>query len=132
MTHFMLDTNTVSYLVRQHPKVVQHLLDVPMSALSVSAITAGELLFGIAALPAARRLQLGVTEFLERVDVLPWDLRAAERYGEVKATLQRQGALLGHLDLLIAAHALTVGAVLVTSDRAFQRLTDLQVEDWTR
>jgi tRNA(fMet)-specific endonuclease VapC len=63
--------------------------------------------------------------------VLPWDRAIAERYGTVRADMERQGKILAALDLLIATHALGVGAVLVTNDRAFGQVTDLHVEDWT-
>jgi tRNA(fMet)-specific endonuclease VapC len=131
VTLYMLDTNMISYLVRQQNSVVRHVLGVPISFLCVSSITAGELYFGLARLPAGHRLHTAVREFLARVDVLPWDDNVAERYGVFKATSQRQGKLLGPLDLLIAAHALTVGAVLITSDRAFSQIVELQLEDWT-
>ena len=70
-------------------------------------------------------------EFLRRVDVLPWDSAVAERYGNVRADMERQGKTLAPLDSLIAAHALSVGAVLVTNDRAFAQVAGLHVEDWT-
>jgi tRNA(fMet)-specific endonuclease VapC len=127
----MLDTNTVSHLVRQHPSVAWHVVSVPMASLCVSAITAGELLYGLAKRPDAVRLQAAVTELMRRVDVLQWDLSAAERYGILRADLDRTGRPLGSLDMLIAAHALAAGAVLVTSDRAFSQFAHLQIEDWT-
>jgi tRNA(fMet)-specific endonuclease VapC len=131
VTLYMLDTNTISYLVRQQSSVVRHVLEIPTSFLCVSSATAGELYFGLARLSAAHRLHMAVREFLARVDVLPWDDDVAERYGVFKAASQRVGKVLGPLDLLIAAHALTVGAVLVTSDRAFSQIEELQLEDWT-
>ena len=73
---------------------------------------------------------MAVKEFLLRVDVLPWDGVAAACYGGVRADMMRQGKLLGALDLLIATHALSVGAVLVTNDQAFFQVADLHVEDW--
>lgn len=127
----MLDTNTVSYFVRGHRKVDQRVVATPMASLCVSAVTAGELLFGLANRPAATLIAETVQEFLQRIAVLPWDGEVAERYGVFKAASQRQGKVLGPLDLLIAAHALAVGAVLVTSDRAFRQIDELQIEDWT-
>lgn len=127
----MLDTNTVSHLLREHPAVVGRVVAAPMASLCISAITKGELLFGLAKRPDAKRLHLAVMEFLRRVDVLPWDSAVAERYGNVRADMERQGKTLAPLDSLIAAHALSVGAVLVTNDRAFAQLAELPVEDWT-
>jgi tRNA(fMet)-specific endonuclease VapC len=131
MKQYMLDTNTVSHLIKAHPAVAQRVVAAPMASLCISAITAGELLFGLAKRPDAKRLHLAVRELLRRVDVLPWDSVIAERYGAVRADMARQGKILAPLDLLIATHALSVGAVLVTNDRAFMQVADLHVEDWT-
>ncbi len=127
----MLDTNTVSHLIKEHPAVVERVVAAPMASLCISAITKGELLFGLAKRPDAKRLHLVVLELLRRVDVLPWDSAIAERYGSVRADIERQGKTLAPLDLLIATHALSVGAVLVTNDRAFGQVAKLHVEDWT-
>jgi len=128
---FMLDTNTVSHLIKAHPAVVERMVSVPMSSLCISAITEGELLFGLAKRPEAKQLHLVVTEFLRRVDVLAWDSTVAQRYGPVRARLQEQGKNLAPLDLLIAAHAFHAGMVLVTNDRAFSQVAGLNLEDWT-
>jgi len=131
MRRYMLDTNMVSHLLKEHPAVVQRIVSVPMTSLCISAVTEGELLFGLAKRPDAKRLHRAVREFLRRVDVLPWDSAIAEHYGAVRADMERQGKILGSLDLLIATHAHGIGAVLVTNDRAFAQVADLQLEDWT-
>ena len=132
MKRYMLDTNTVSHLIKAHPQVMQRIQAVPMAALCISAITEGELLFGLAKRPHAKRLQLAVREFLLRVEVLPWDSDVAERYGVTRAAMTLQGKILAPLDGLIALHALSVGAVMVSNDQAFQQVPDLQLEDWTK
>lgn len=131
MKRYMLDTNTVSYLLTGHPNVTQHVVAAPMASLCISAITEGELLFGLAKRPDAKRLHAAVRELLKRVDVLPWDTATAEYYGPVRADLESQGKILGLLDLLIATHALAVGIVLVTNDQAFGQVVNLHLEDWT-
>ena len=95
-------------------------------------MTQGELFYGLARKPEAIALKTAVLAFLSRLDVLPWDRAAAERYGALRASLERLGTPLGNLDTLIAAHALSVDAALVTNDQAFARIEGLQVEDWTR
>lgn len=132
MKRYMLDTNTVSHFLKQHPTVTRQVIVKPMASLCISAITEGELLFGLAKRPEAKNLHQVVREFLRRVDVLPWDSPTAENYGTVRADLARKGTPLGSLDMLIAAHAMSVDAVLVTSDQAFQQVVDLAVEDWTK
>ena len=131
-TRFMLDTNTVSFLIRaSSPPLKARLLSVPMAQLCVSAVTQGELVYGLARRPEASALRTAVRELLARLEVLPWDSLAAERYGALRASLERAGTPLGNLDTLIAGHALATGAVLVTNDQAFGRVEGLQVEDWT-
>ena len=131
MSLYMLDTNIVSHVTRRHANVVRRLANVPMPSLCLSAITAGELMYGLAKRPDATRLHAAVTEFLRHVEILPWDAPTAQRYGIVRAEIERLDQGIGPLDLLIASHAVAVGAVLVTSDRAFRQVPGLQVEDWT-
>lgn len=126
----MLDTNTVSHLVKGHPAVASRVLATPMADLCISSITQGELMFGLAKRPDARRLHLAVNEFLKRVDVLAWDGNIALSYGPLRATMERSGQVLESPDLLIAAHAIVAGAVLVTNDRAFAMVPGLVSEDW--
>ena len=127
----MLDTNIVSLLIRRQSTLVERVQDHSMSSLCVSAITAGELAFGLARRPEATRLRSAVDEFLLRVDVLPWDGAVAEVYGALRARMEIAGKNLAPLDRLIAAQALGTGTVLVTNDRAFGHVPDLQIEDWT-
>ena len=134
MKRYMLDPNTVSHLLREYPVVAKRIVVVPMASLCISAITEGELLFGLAKRPVAKRLHVAVREFLRRVDVLALgpSCSTAGHYGIVRADMEKRGRiLLASLDLLIATHALSVDAVLVTNDRAFSQLADLKVEDWT-
>ena len=128
---YLLDTNTVSHLIKRHPQVTQHLLAVPMHSVCISAITAGELAFGLAKRPEAVALKAAVNEFLRRVEVLPWDDAVAQTYGTLRAQLQSQGTTLAALDMQIAAHALHVNATLISSDQALMKISYLKSEDWT-
>ena len=97
MTRYMPDTNTVSHLIRKHPAVVRRALAVPVAAVCISSITEGELLFGLARRPEAKRMHTAVREFLRRADVLPWDSGVAECYGAASAAMERQReTLAGH------------------------------------
>ena len=128
---YLLDTNTVSYLIKRHPQITQHLLAVPMHSVCISAITAGELAFGLAKRPEAVALKTAVNEFLRRVEVLPWDDAVAQTYGTLRAQLQSQGTSLAPLDMQIAAHAVHMNATLISSDKAFAKIAHLQTEDWS-
>jgi tRNA(fMet)-specific endonuclease VapC len=130
-TRYLLDTNTVSHLIKRHPQVTQRLLAVPMHSVCISAITAGELACGLAKRPEAVALKAAVNEFLRRVDVLPWDEAVAQTYGALRAQLQSQGIGLSALDMQIAAHAMHIHAKLVSSDKAFSTFEQVCAEDWS-
>ena len=130
---YLLDTNIASYVIKGNiPAVRRRIVQVPMAQLAISAVTEGELRYGAARRPGAPRLRTIVDEFLLRMTILPWDSEAAQHYGQVRAALQREGLPMGNLDMMIAAHALALGAVLVTNDQAFTRIKELNLEDWTK
>ena len=128
---YMLDTNTVSSLIKKNPAVSRRIASFPMERLCLSVISEGEILYGLAKKPHAKNLHLAVQEFLKRVEVMVWDTNVAEHYGVLRAELEGSGNVLGSLDMQIAAHASQLGAVLVTNDQAFKRIQKLKVEDWT-
>lgn len=130
MTRYMLDTNVIGALVKNHPGVTQKIIAAPINSLCISAITEGEIYFGLTMRPEAKKLHRLVREILLHVDVLPWNHEVSQQYGNLRAELTRAGKQLGPIDILIAAHALQFGAVLVTSDRAFKYIPNLDVEDW--
>ena len=134
MRLYMLDTNTASYIIKGEPVVVrEHLLEVPMASVCISSITQAELLRGVANKPAAKRLPIAVKEFLIRVEIMTWDSDAAEAYAQLRTSCESEGTPLGTMDMLIAAHSVAVGAILVTNDQAFFRVRHhLPLEDWTR
>ena len=129
---YMLDTNTASYIIKGQPvSVRKRLVQVPMASICISSITEAELLHGVARKPEARKLPLVVKEFLIRVDILPWDSEAAGAYAQLRTACEIAGTPLASLDMLIAAHAVAVGATLVTSDQAFFQLAHhLTLENW--
>jgi|SRR5580658_9438085 tRNA(fMet)-specific endonuclease VapC len=130
---YLLDTNVASCIIKGNsPAVDRRLVKVPMAQLAVSAVTEGELRFGAARLPQAVRLHSMIEDFFLRLAILPWDSEAARQYGHLRAMLEREGQPMGNLDVMIAAHSLAVGAVLVTSDQAFARIKKLKIEDWTK
>lgn len=130
MKQLMLDTNTVSHLLRGHPSVIKNLSAVPMTSVCISSITEAELLYGLAKRPSAERLAGIVTVFLKTIDILPWGSQAAQAYGPSRAAGEKRGKCLGTLDGLIAAHSLSLGMTLVTSDKAFRFVEGLEVQDW--
>ena len=131
---YMLDTNTASYIIKGEPAVIrEHLLNVAMTSVCVSAITEAELLRGVAKKPEAKHLPIAVKEFLLRVEILPWDSDAADAYAQLRTVCENEGKPLGAMDIQIAAHSVAVGAVLITNDKAFYNVEHhLLLEDWTK
>lgn len=128
---WMLDTNTVSYLIRNtYPNVRQAVAQRPMAALCISAVTRSELLYGVARHPAATRINPVIEELLRQVDTLDWTADVADHHGELRARLERDGIGLGSFDQMIAAHALALDLTLVSNDRAFERVAGLRLENW--
>ena len=130
MALFMLDTDTVSFALRGVGAVATRLAEQKRSELCTSAITVAELRFG-AHKRASRKIGRAIDAFLSGVDVLPFDAAAAERFGSIAAALSNGGAPIGQMDTLIAAHALSVGATLVTNnERHFSKVSGLRIENW--
>lgn len=129
---YLLDTNVVSYFVRGTSAAIrEHVLRTPVETMAVSAVTEAELLFWIARRPGDARTSVSVRDFLERVPSLAWDSRAAEVYAIKREEQQRKGKPLSTEDLMIAAHALSLGLTLVTHDSVFSFVDGLKTQDWT-
>ena len=130
MTRRMLDTNTVGYIMRADPRALARLAAIPESSVCASAVTEGEVRFGLAKRGAGLARRAAIDAFFETIDVLPWTSATAAVYGRLRADLQRLGRPLAPLDMMIAAHALETSAILVTSDRALLGAPGLTCEDW--
>jgi tRNA(fMet)-specific endonuclease VapC len=130
----MLDTNTVSYALRGDPPSVRdRLRRVPMAQVCISSITEAELLLGLALKPQAIKLAELVNQFLLGVTSLPWDSAAAQAYASLAASSWKQGKRLATMDILVAAHALSSGLTLVTSNQSFRNLGPrLALADWSK
>lgn len=128
---YMLDTNAVSRIVTNRSQAaLRRMRRLSPQDLCVSVITFGEIRFGLARRPEATRLAAATADFFAEVDVLQWNEECATIYGRLRTDMERSGKTLGPLDMLIAAHSLSVGTTLVTSDRAFRFVPALPIEDW--
>ncbi len=130
---YLLDTNTCIYLIRQSSSAVRRRLEAhPIEDVAISAITLGELQYGVARSRAPETNQAALDQFLVPLTVLPFDARAAAIFGSIRAALEGQGRTIGPYDLLIAACALSTETTVVTNNlREFARVPGLLVEDWT-
>jgi tRNA(fMet)-specific endonuclease VapC len=129
---YMLDTNTCIFVLKNRDDKLRRKFKA-IKSLCMSSVTYGELCYGIengvATLRQERFEQLDL--FTQRVLIEPWDEEAARHYGTIRAHLKREGRIIGSNDLLIAAHARSIDAVIVTNNTSeFSRVPDLTVEDW--
>jgi tRNA(fMet)-specific endonuclease VapC len=123
---YLLDTNTVSYVIKGNfPRVREKLLRVPMAEVGISVITEAELRFGAAKKPEATKLKAIVEEFLLRVEIFPWDSQAAQRYAEIRASLERSGEPMGNLDMMLSADQ-------APEDRRLERRDEAEVANRPR
>ena len=128
---YMLDTDTCSYILRSKPAAVRERFKAQaLAELCISEVVLAELLYGAAReTHRTNELRALVDEFASRLTVLPWN--AARAYGDLRAALEALGTPIGNMDTLIAAHALTLGATLVTNNaKHFSRVTGLRLENW--
>jgi tRNA(fMet)-specific endonuclease VapC len=131
----MLDTDIASYILKERTPAVQaRMAAILPSDLCVSAVTRAELLYGLKRLPADHRLHLVVRQFFKIIRVLPWDAEAAGFYADIRHQLVTTGQQIGELDMMIAAHAISAGAVLVTNNtRHYGRISaPLILENWSQ
>jgi len=130
----MLDTDMARYVIKgRSPEVASRLAEIPPSMVCVSAMTRAELMYGLRQLPEGHRMRLGLRRFLRLVQVLAWDSDAADYYAEIRHQVIASRRPIGELDMMIAAHSLSVGAVLVTSNTRYyaQMVAPLTMVRWT-
>lgn len=132
MIQFMLDTDICIYLIKKKPaSVIERLRAADVSTIAISSITLSELEYGVMKSVRPSQNQLALSQFLAPFEILPYEDEAAQYYGDLRASLERQGAPIGSLDMLIAAHALSVRCTLVTNnEKEFHRVRGLRIENW--
>lgn len=131
---YLLDTNICIELIRKRsPRTARRLTSRAVEEVAVSSLTVAELEYGVAKSRFGSVDRDRLDQFLTPLQMLAFDDAAAQAYGPIRADLEQRGELIGPIDLLLAAHALSLGAIMVTNNRAeFARVTGLVVEDWTR
>ncbi len=129
---YLLDTNVVSHIMQgRDAALLARLVQVPVGQVVISSVTLAELEYGLHRKGQPARLKNAMTQVLLRMDVLPWDEEVARCYGPFCSTLEAKGINLSDLDMMIAAHAVAVDAILVRRDKAFAQVTaPLRLETW--
>lgn len=128
----MLDTNICIYLIKQQPPtVIERFLSQPVGEIGISSITAAELAYGVSKSRYASKNRHALEQFLAPLEMAPFDQAAAWAYGRLRGQLEARGALIGSMDMLIAAHALSLEVRLVSNNlREFRRVPGLRLENW--
>lgn len=133
---YLLDTNVVSHIMQgRDAALLVRLTGLAVGQVVISSVTLAELEYGLHRRGQPIRLRNALNQLLLRVDVLPWDQRVATCYGALCSTLESQGINLSDFDMMIAAHAVAVDAILVSRDKAFARVPaettqGLKLEVW--
>lgn len=133
MARYMLDTDICSYVMkRSNDAVLKRLQRVPVSNFCISVITKSELLYGVEVSPRRQQEETALNAFLAHVDVLDFPDEATLHYAKIRADLKARGQMIGANDLFIAAHARSLGLMLVTNNTdEFARVPQLAIENWT-
>jgi len=129
----LLDTNICIYIIKQQPAtVIKHFLEYQVGDIGISSITLSELRYGVAKSTHREKNAKALDEFIIPLEVVSFDEDAAHAYGDIRATLEKSGTPIGAMDMLIAAHAVSLGIPLVTNNtREFARIPDINIIDWT-
>ncbi len=131
MLKYLLDTNIVIYVIKRRPLEVLNTFNEHAGQLAISSITLAELLHGVEKSSRPEHNRRQVEDFVSRLEVLDYTVKAAAHYGDIRALLEKQGNIIGVNDLHIAAHARSEGLILVTNNiKEFERVDALRFENW--
>ena len=131
---YLIDTNICIYVMNQHPaEVIKKFRQINVGDIGVSSITVSELQYGVSKSRHKGMNQQRLNEFLFPMRILAFDENAAKCYGDIRYQLEKKGQIIGSLDLLIVAHAISEKLIIVTNnDKEFRRIKNLTVENWVK
>ncbi len=134
MMKCLLDTNICIYIIKRKPlDVIERFNQFKISQIGISSITLSELLYGVSKSSKPEQNQIALTQFIAPLEILSYSDDAAHHYGPLRAHLEKQGTLIGSLDMLIAAHALSINCTLVTNnEKEFSRIPNLKINNWVK
>lgn len=131
MLKYMLDTNMVIYTIKKRPDNVREAFKLHEGRMCISAVTWGELVFGAEHSQQTERNLADMEAMASRLEVIPFDSKAATHFGQVRAELYSIGKPIGPYDMMIAGHARALGLILVTNNiKEFERVQGLRIENW--
>ena len=131
---YMLDTNTCIYIIKRKPlNVIERFRQLEISQVGISSITLSELLYGVSKSSNPEQNQMALAQFIAPLEILSYGDEAAQYYGPLRTHLEKQGTPIGSLDMLIAAHTLSIDSILVTNnEKEFNRIPKLKIDNWVK
>ena len=129
---YMLDTDICIYVINKRPQhVFDRFKEHRVGDIGLSSVALSELRYGAEKSPNPEKNLSALSAFITPLEIVAYGEAEAEIYGEIRAELESQGEPIGSMDLLIAAHALSLGSILVTNNtREFSKVSDLRIESW--
>lgn len=129
---YMLDTNICIYAIKHKPeKVFQKLKETEPENVCISAVTYAELVHGVEKSAAVEKNRIALALLLSNIEIMSFDVNAANEYGTIRADLENKGTPIGPLDMMIAGHARSLGYTVITNNtREFSRVKGLNLENW--
>ena len=129
---YMLDTNICIYVIKHKPETVfQKLQNINPEDVCISSVTYAELVHGVEKSAAVEKNRLALSMLLANMEILDFDVDAADCYGKIRAALEKKGTPIGPLDMMIAAHAQSLSYTVVTNNvKEFSRVSALKIENW--
>ena len=129
---YLLDTNICIAIIKNCPlEVKERMVQLAVGEVAISSIVLAELWYGVELSQKKSENEAALRDFLQYVIILDWPEQAGREYGKIRTQLKQKGTLIGANDLLIAAHALALDAILVSDNtREFLRVPELNLENW--
>jgi tRNA(fMet)-specific endonuclease VapC len=131
---YLLDTNICIYIIKRKPHdVIERFIQTEISQIGISSITLSELLYGVSKSSRPEQNQMALTQFIAPLEIVPYGDEAGRYYGDLRVHLEKQGTPIGSLDMLIAAHALSIPCILVTNnEKEFILIPNLKIDNWVK
>lgn len=133
MLKYLLDTNMVIYTMKNRPQQVKRCFQLHSGQMAISTVTLGELAFGAEHSQQVERNLTDIEAMVARLELLPFDVKAAYHFGQIRSALYRMGKPIGPYDMMIAGQARASALILVTNNaKEFERVPGLLLEDWSK
>lgn len=131
---YMLDTNICIFIIKNNPlHVLKKFTTLNVGDVCISSVTYAELMFGVEKSLHHQKNKTALEQFVLPLEIMAFDVESAQYYGKIRTELEKKGTLIGALDLMIGAHALSLNSILVTNNvKEFSRVSHLKIEDWTK